>query len=216
MTKIESIKGVYVLTDSRLVEPRSLIEVMKMVIEGGATAIQLRDKTASDRSMIVLGKKLMKLTAGKIPLIVNDRIDVALAIGADGVHVGQNDTPAIKAKKMIGENMILGVSASTVAQAIEAQKAGADYLGVGPIFPTVTKTDADHPIGTEGLLAIKRAVSIPVVAIGGINAANAHTVAKIADGIAVISAVMGAKNPEKATRELSIICNRSKMERIIL
>ena len=204
MTRTE-IKGLHVLTDRELVKPRSLIEVVEMVIEGGATAIQLRDKYASDEEMIALGRKILILTTGKIPLIVNDRVNVALTIGADGVHVGQSDMPADKVKKLIGPNMILGVSASTVAQAIKAQKDGADYLGVGPVFSTQTKTDADPPIGLHGLSDIRNAVSLPIVAIGGINKGNAIQTMQFADGIAVISAVLKADNPFQATRELAII-----------
>ncbi len=204
MTRTE-IKGLHVLTDRELVKPRSLIEVVEMVIEGGATAIQLRDKYASDEEMIALGRKILILTTGKIPLIVNDRVNVALIIGADGVHVGQSDMPADKVKKLIGPNMILGVSASTVAQAIKAQKDGADYLGVGPVFSTQTKTDADPPIGLHGLSDIRNAVSLPIVAIGGINKGNAIQTMQFADGIAVISAVLKADNPFQATRELAII-----------
>ena len=204
MTRTE-IKGLHVLTDRELVKPLSLIEVVEMVIEGGATAIQLRDKYASDEEMIALGRKILILTTGKIPLIVNDRVNVALIIGADGVHVGQSDMPADKVKKLIGPNMILGVSASTVAQAIKAQKDGADYLGVGPVFSTQTKTDADPPIGLHGLSDIRNAVSLPIVAIGGINKGNAIQTMQFADGIAVISAVLKADNPFQATRELAII-----------
>lgn len=210
------IGGLHVLTDRELVKPLSIVEVIKQVINGGATAIQLRDKDISDEEMIALGKKILELTTGRVPLIVNDRVRVALAIGADGVHVGQSDMPASSARKLIGLDMILGVSACTVAQAIKAQKDGADYLGVGPVFPTPTKTDADPPIGLKGLSTIKKAVSIPVVAIGGINAKNAQSAIKIADGIAVISAVMGAENPKKATENLSIIVKKHKEKEKIL
>lgn len=199
------IKGLHVLTDRELVKPRSLIEVIEMVIEGGATAIQLRDKDVSDEEMIALGREILVLTTGKIPLIVNDRVNVALKIGADGVHVGQSDMHADKVRKLIGPNMILGVSASTVAQAIKAQKDGANYLGVGPVFSTQTKTDADPPIGLHGLSNIRNAVSLPIVAIGGINKGNALQAMQFADGIAVISAVLKADNPFQATRELAVI-----------
>ena len=205
MTYTEKIGGLHVLTDRELVKPRPLIEVIKKVIEGGASVIQLRDKTADDASMIILGREILALTAGKIPLIINDRVSVALAIGAAGVHVGQNDMAAIEVRRMIGKNMILGVSVSTVAQAIKAQKDGADYLGVGPVFSTQTKTDADPPIGLGGLSDIRNAVSLPLIAIGGINKKNALQVIQFADGIAVISAVLATDDPLQATRELAII-----------
>jgi len=204
MTNKEII-GLHVLTDRELVKPRSLIKVIELAIEGGASVIQLRDKNASDEEMIALGLEILKLTAGRIPLIVNDGVNVARAIGADGVHVGQKDMPAVEVRKIIGKNMILGVSANTVKEAIRAEKDGADYLGVGPVFPTPTKTDADPPIGLRGLLDIRNAVSLPIIAIGGIKIRNAPQVMQIADGIAVISAVLSAKNPLLATQKLSII-----------
>ncbi len=205
------IKGLHVLTDREIVKPKPLLEVVGLVIKGGVSVIQLRDKNIPKGDMIILGKELRTLTQGKCLLIVNDNVDVALEIGADGVHVGQKDTSAIEARKIIGKNMILGVSASTVAQAKKAQNDGADYLGVGPVFPTSTKTDADPIIGLKGLADIKNTVSIPVIAIGGINVKNAKEVAKIADGIAVVSAIMSAADPQQATRELlSLILSTRK------
>jgi thiamine-phosphate pyrophosphorylase len=209
MNKTE-IKGLHVLTDHNIVMPGSLIEVLELSIKGGATVIQLRDKISSDFDMIFLGHEILKLTKGKIPLIVNDRVQVALALNAQGIHVGQSDTPATQVRKLIGPNIILGVSVLTVDQAIKAQEDGADYLGVGPIFPTPTKADADPPIGINGLRDIRNIIHIPIIAIGGINKNNAMSVMEYADGIAVISAVFGAKNPLKATRELSVIINSGR------
>ena len=201
--------SLYIITDQKLAGNRSIIQVVQLAITGGATFIQYREKTANTRKMVKQAQVLHKIAIkAKEPFIINDRIDVALAIGAEGVHVGQDDMPAFYVRQLIGPNMILGVSISAVVQAIKAQEDGADYLGVGPIFPTPTKTDANPPIGLKGLLTIKKAVSIPVVAIGGINATNAKEVAKIADGIAVISAVMGAENPKQAAEELSIIIKK--------
>ena len=199
------IKGLHVLTDRKAVESRSLVEVIEQAIQGGASVIQLRDKTSTDEEMTALGKEILKLTTGRALFIVNDRVNVALAIGADGVHVGQKDMPATKVRKLIGPNMILGVSVSTVAQAIKGQGDGADYLGVGPVFPTQTKTDADPPIGLAGLKNIREVVSIPIIAIGGIKKRNAPQVMQFANGIAVIGAVMSAKDPLQATRNLAII-----------
>lgn len=204
------IKGLHVLTDRDIVKPRSLIEVIKQVIDGGARVIQLRDKTSGDDDMISLGRKILKLTNGNIPLIVNDRVKVAIALNAQGIHVGQSDMPAAQVRKLIGSDMILGVSVLTVDQAIKAQEDGADYIGVGPIFPTSTKADADPPIGMSGLRDIRRIVNIPIIAIGNINKNNARSVMKYANGIAVISAVLGAKNPLEATRELSVIINSGR------
>jgi thiamine-phosphate pyrophosphorylase len=208
--------NLYIITDQKLAANRSVVQIIKSVILGGVTIIQYREKTADTGVMIKQAQALHEITRkAKIPLIINDRIDVALAIDADGVHVGQKDMPAIKVRKMIGKNMILGVSANTVNEAIQAERDGADYIGAGPVFITLTKPDADPDIGLQGLKEIKEAVSIPVVAIGGINVKNAEDVLKIADGIAVISAVMGAKNPRKVAEELSIIVKRHKGKKIL-
>lgn len=197
-----------VITDKNLIGKRSMTKIIKSTILGGVTTIQYREKSNETGLMIKQAYELHKITLKfKIPLIINDRVDVALAVDAEGVHVGQKDMPASKARKIIGKKKILGVSANTVKEAIQAQKDGADYLGVGPIFPTSTKIDADPAIGIEGLKEIRNAVKIPIIAIGSINRQNAKEVIKFADGIAVISAVLGAKNPLLATRELAFIVN---------
>lgn len=206
--------SLYVITDQKLAGNRSIAQVVQLAIVGGATIIQYREKTADTGEIIKQAQALHEITMkARIPFIVNDRIDVALAIDVEGVHVGQDDMPASLARKLIGLDMILGVSVSTVAQAIKAQEDGVNYIGVGPVFPTPTKPDANPPIGLKGLSAIKKAVSIPIVAIGGINVTNAKEVAKIADGIAVVSAVMGAENPKQATEELSIIIKKVRKKK---
>ena len=196
--------SVYVITDRRLAGDRSILDVVRAAIRGGATVIQLREKEATTREMVELGQALLQITreAG-VPLIVNDRVDVALAIDADGVHVGQDDMPAAIARRLIGPDKILGVSAETVEEALAAQRDGADYLGVGDIYGTTTKPDAGPPIGLEGLRRIVEAVTIPCVGIGGITPENAAAVVKAgAAGVAVVSAVMAAPDPEEATRRL--------------
>ncbi len=196
--------SVYVITDRRVAGDRSILEVVRAALRGGATVVQLREKEATTRQMIELGRALHRITqeAG-VPLIVNDRVDVALAIGAEGVHVGQDDMPAALARRLIGPDRILGVSAGTVEEAIQAQQDGADYLGVGDVYGTPSKPDAGEPIGVEGLAEITRAVSIPVVAIGGIRPDNAVAAIRAgASGVAVISAVVGAPDPEAAARRL--------------
>lgn len=196
--------SLYVLTDRRAVGDRSLVDVIRAAIQGGATAVQLRDKDASTRALIELGRALLAITrpAG-VPLIVNDRVDVALAIDADGVHVGQDDMPAVLARRLLGPERILGVSAGTVEEALQAQADGADYVGTGDVYGTPTKADAGIPIGIDGLAEVVRAVSIPVVAIGGIKAENAAAaLAAGASGVAVISAILGASDPEAAARQL--------------
>ncbi len=196
--------SVYVITDRRTAGDRSLLDIVRAAIRGGATVVQLREKETSTRAMIELGQALLESTrAAGIPLIVNDRVDVALAIGAEGVHVGQDDMPAAMARRLIGPDRILGVSARTVEEAIQAQRDGADYLGAGDVFGTPTKPDAGTPIGVEGLARIARAVSIPVVAIGGVTPQNASAAIEAgAVGVAVISAVVGAPDPEAAARRL--------------
>ncbi len=205
---MKNIKGLHVLTDREMVKPRTIIEVIEMVIQGGASVIQLRDKNIVQNESIELGKELIRLINGRVPLIVDDNIEVALTIGAQGVHVGQKDMSAKKVRKLIGSHMILGVSAHTVKQAIKAETDNADYIGVGPIYRTESKLDAASPIGLSGLNEIKNAVSIPVIAIGGISIDNAVYVARIADGIAVISVVLKEKDPKKVTQELAEIIKK--------
>ena len=197
--------SVYVITDRRLAGERSIVDVVRAAIQGGATVIQLREKEASTREMIALGRALLAMTRpARVPLIINDRVDVALAIDADGVHVGQDDMPAAVARQMIGPDKILGVSAETVEEAQAAEREGADYLGVGDVYGTTTKPDAGPPIGLEGLRRVAEAVSIPVVGIGGITPENAAAVIEAgAAGVAVVSAVMAAADPQEATRRLA-------------
>jgi thiamine-phosphate pyrophosphorylase len=154
--------------------------------------------------MVELGRALRQITsAAGVPLIVNDRVDVALAVEAEGVHVGQDEMPAHLARQLVGKDAILGVSAETVAQARQAEDDGADYLGVGDVFGTPSKPDAGVPIGLTGLARVAEAVSIPVVGIGGITLQNAAAVIEAgAQGVSVISAVVGAADPETAARQL--------------
>jgi thiamine-phosphate pyrophosphorylase len=202
------VKGIdwslYVITDRRATGQRPLAEVIEAVVAGGATIVQMREKTASTREMIELGRVLHEISrrAG-VPFIVNDRVDVALALDAEGVHVGQEDMPAPLARRLIGPDRILGVSAGTVEEAVQAERDGADYLGVGDMYGTPSKPDAGVPIGVEGLGRIAEVVSIPVVGIGGITADNATAVIKAgAAGVAVISAVVGADDAEQAAQRL--------------
>lgn len=193
----------YVVTDAGLSRGRSHRAVIEAAIIGGATIVQYREKYASTRQMIEEALELRDLTrrAG-VPLTVNDRVDVALAVDADGVHVGQDDMPVALARRLIG-NKLLGVSVHSLSEALQAVRDGADYLGVGPIFATTTKPDAGPPIGLDGLRAIRQHVSIPIVAIGGINQDNAADVVRAGvDGIAVVSAVVAADDVTAAARQL--------------
>jgi thiamine-phosphate pyrophosphorylase len=194
----------YAITDRRLAGGRSSAEVMEKAILGGVTLVQLREKEAGGRKMVEEAQALLQVTRRYgIPLIINDRLDVALAVGAEGVHLGQEDIPCRLARQILGPEKIIGVSASTVEEAVQAERDGADYLGVGAVFPTGTKADAGEAIGLDALAAIKARVKIPVVAIGGINAANAAQVAATGvDGLAVVSAIVAAADPEEAARRL--------------
>lgn len=203
--------SLYVITDRQAAGGRPLTEIVRSAIAGGATVVQLREKRATTREMIELGEALHEITqAAGIPLIINDRMDVALAIDAEGVHVGQDDMPAPLARRLIGPDRILGVSAGTVAEAQQAEADGADYIGTGDVFGTPSKPDAGVPIGVDGLAEIARSVSIPTLGIGGITLESAAQVVQAgAAGVAVISAVVGATNPEEAARQL-----RKRIEQI--
>jgi thiamine-phosphate pyrophosphorylase len=193
----------YVITDAGLARGRSHQEVIEAAILGGATIVQYRAKDVSTRQMVTEAQVLRELTrhAG-VPFIVNDRVDVALAVDADGVHIGQDDMPVALARKLIGDRL-LGVSAHSLSEAVQAVQDGADYLGVGPVFATPTKPDAAPPIGIDGLTAIRRQIAIPIVAIGGINQANAAEVIRTGvNGIAVVSAVVAAADVTAAARQL--------------
>src|SRR4030067_2220114 len=168
----------YVITDAPLSRGRSHLEVMEAAILGGADVIQLRDKTASGGTMYQVALSLRKLTRdAKVPFIVNDRLDIALAVDADGVHVGQSDLPACVVRPIRGPGKILGVAAETVAEALMAEKDGADYLGVGPVFEARgTKSDAGEPQALEQIARIRGGSLLPFVAIGGVTADNARGV----------------------------------------
>jgi thiamine-phosphate pyrophosphorylase len=194
----------YVLTDRQLAHGRGESEVAEAAIAGGATAIQLRWKTGSMREALTVGRELKQICArARVLFVVNDRIDLALALDADCVHLGDEDLPLSEARKIVGGRMLIGYSPPTLAEAIQAEQLGADYLGVGPVYGTSTKADAGEPVGVERIAAVSRAVSIPVVGIGGINAANAAAVvAAGAVGVAVISSVVAANDVHEAARRI--------------
>ncbi|MGE5698768.1 MAG: thiamine phosphate synthase [Deltaproteobacteria bacterium] len=197
----------YVITDERVGRGRSHLQIAEGAIRGGADAIQLRDKEASGGRLFSLALGLRRLTReARIPFIVNDRLDVAMAVGADGVHVGQDDLPASVARRILGPGKILGVSAETVEEALAAQKDGADYLGVGPVFEARgTKADAGAPLGLELIARIRKGCGLPIVAIGGINAENARSVREAgADAVAVISAIASADDISRAAMHLKL------------
>ena len=194
----------HVLTDREWSRSRDMLTVASAALDGGATVIQLRDKIASTHVLVEEGLALRELTRRRgALLIVNDRIDVALAVDADGAHVGQDDMPAELARKLLGPNRILGVSAGNLQEATAAVASGADYLGVGPIYATRGKADAGDPIGLSLLKELAARYVIPLVAIGGINANKAGAVVQAgAAGIAVITAVVNAEDITAATKAL--------------
>ena len=195
--------SLYLVTDRMLMSTKTLGEAVERAVIGGCTMVQLREKEISSLDFYVLASEMKKITDRYgIPLIINDRIDIAMAVGAAGVHIGQKDIPADIARKLISKDMLLGVSTASVAEAVNAAKAGADYLGVGAMFPTGTKTDASH-VSMEELGRIRRTVDIPIVVIGGISKENAMLFRPMGiDGLAVVSAVIAQPDIKKSAADL--------------
>lgn len=193
----------YAVTDRYWLNGRTLTDVVRESLEGGVTMLQLREKTLEEPAFLQEARELQALCRSyHVPFIVNDNVDIALAMDADGVHVGQSDMEALDVRAKLGPDKIIGVSAQTVEQALLAEKHGADYLGVGAVFPTGSKADAEE-VSFDTLKAICQAVSIPVVAIGGISRGNAARLAGSGIcGVAVISAIYGAVDIRAASQEL--------------
>jgi thiamine-phosphate pyrophosphorylase len=199
--------GFYVVTDECLSRGLSHSQIARQALEGGADVIQLRDKTMGGSALMMQAREIRRLTkeAGKL-FIVNDRLDIALASGADGVHLGQEDMALADARALAPASFIIGVTVHDVNEAKEAERGGADYLGLSPIFSTGSKADAGAACGLEMIKAVKKAVSVPVVAIGGIGPSNARDVLEAgADGLAVISAVVGQPDVAAAARRLKAV-----------
>lgn len=207
----------YLVTDRGLCRGRNVAHTVAEAMRGGITVVQLREKLLEDEEFLRSAVEMKELAdRWNIPLIINDRLDIALACGAAGVHLGQDDTNCALARRVAGERMIVGVSVSTVEEALKAEADGADYLGVSPVFSTPTKPDAPAPAGLEGLRKIRGAVRLPLVGIGGINTANAADVIDAgADGVAVVSAIMAAQDPCRAARELRVEVERGRRARTI-
>ena len=195
--------SLYLITDRRSLRGRALLDGVEAAVQGGVTLVQLREKDISGYDYFEIAKKLKEmLNRYGVPLIINDRIDIALAVGADGVHLGPEDIPVLSARKLMGPGSIIGASANCINEASSFQSQGADYLGVGALFPTATKNNTEH-VSLEELRSIKAAVSIPMVGIGGVNIGNAHEVkAAGVDGIAVSSAILGSKDIYMAAKSL--------------
>ncbi|MGC8491507.1 MAG: thiamine phosphate synthase [Syntrophobacteraceae bacterium] len=194
----------YLVTDRGLSGGRPLEKIVRESVAAGVTAVQLREKDATAREFLKQAFSLVKIASEfHIPLIINDRVDIALACRAQGIHLGQSDMQCALARRIVGDDMLIGVSVSTVEEAVEAEADGADYLGAGPIFATSTKADALPAIGLDVLRAIRRAVHIPLVGIGGIKHTNAAEVMRAgADGVAVVSAIIAHADPGAAARQL--------------
>lgn len=200
--------SIYLVTDKRNKTDDEFLEIIEEAIKGGTTVVQIREKEGETLDFYNLALKVKEITSKyNVPLIVNDRIDVALAIKSEGVHIGQTDMPADVARSLIGDEMILGVSASTVEEARKAEKDGADYIGTGAVFPTATKNDAPS-ITKDDLKEVTGSINIPTVAIGGITLENANELAGTGiAGISVVSAIMNSKDPKIASENLLKIYN---------
>ncbi len=196
--------SLYLVTDPVLCGSRGITETCRLALGAGVGALQLRDKNASTRELIRMALILQDLCSKYRALfIVNDRIDVVMAVGADGVHLGQDDMPVILARKLLGPDAVIGASARSPEEAASAWREGADYIAANLVFHTDTKTDLGDPLGAEAIMELKRASPLPLVAIGGINPSNVDVVRKAgADGIAVVSAIMAAEDVPEAVRAL--------------
>jgi thiamine-phosphate pyrophosphorylase len=201
------INGLYLVTDRKLCGTRAVEDVVAAAVRGGVSCVQLREKGLSTSAFIEEAGRLKKILKPlNVPLIINDRVDVALAVGAEGVHIGQDDMPYETARKLLGKGAIIGLSVETWTDVEKAEMLDVDYLGISPVFETPTKTDTKGAWGIDGLKRIKAFSRHALCAIGGINKGNAGDVAKAgADCIAVVSAICGASDPCFAAQELSAI-----------
>lgn len=208
-------QGVYLVTDRTLCGTRGVAEVVAQAARAGACCVQLREKNTATRRFIEAAEKIRaRLVPHKIPLIINDRVDVALAAGADGVHVGQSDMRPETVRRLLGPDTIIGLSVETWEDVEAAQRLDVNYLGISPVYATPTKTDTKEPWGLEGVARIRRFSRHPLVAIGGLDVSNAADVARAgADCIAVVSAICAAPDPFVATQQLKAIIDSATGER---
>lgn len=204
--------SLYLVTDRSLSLGRSTVDIVRAAVDGGATCVQLREKECSTRQFVAEARAVREVLAGTgVPLIINDRLDVALAVGADGVHLGQTDMHIADARRVVGSSMLIGISAECVEDAVRAEAEGADYVGISPVFSTPTKTDTAPALGLEGVAAIRAAVSLPLVGIGGVKPENAAEILRAGcDGVAVVSAIVSAPDPQRAASELKTIIRAAK------
>lgn len=195
--------SIYLVTDHQCLHGKSLLSALQEALEGGVTLVQLREKNCDSQAFWEQAVQVKELCdIYNVPLLINDRLDIALAVDAAGVHLGQSDLPLVVARKLLGNHKIIGVSAHNVQEAQEAEAQGADYLGCGAVFVTGTKQDTQE-IGLEALLQIKKAVKIPIVGIGGITAANYEAVRTTgAEGAAIVSGILGAADIKAEVQRL--------------
>ncbi len=194
----------YLVTDRGYMGTRDIADVVRRAVAGGVTVCQLREKDCPVGELVEIGRRLKAVLAPLgVPLIINDRLDVAQAVEADGVHLGQKDMPCADARRILGPEAIIGLSVETLEQARQAEDLDVDYLGVSPIYPTPTKTDTEGAWGLDGLSALRRSTRHTLVAIGGIKAENAASIIEAgADGVAVVSAICASPEPEEAARRI--------------
>lgn len=206
--------SLYLVTDRGLSRGRTTLEIVTAAVSGGVTCVQLREKTASTRKFIREALTLKEyLKSVTVPLIINDRLDVALAVGADGVHLGRKDMPLAMARAIVDDRMIIGISVESLEDAVSAEAGGADYLGVSPIYQTPTKTDTAPALGVAGLRVIRQAVNLPLVGIGGLHQGNAAEIIRNgADGVAVVSAIVAAQDPMQAARGLKGVIAKARQQ----
>mgnify|MGYP001821528056 CR=1 FL=1 len=207
--------SLYLVTDRDLSKGRATKEIVEAAVTGGVTCVQPREKSCGTREFLNEALSLRPLLrASKIPLIINDRLDVAMAVEANGVHLGQSDMPIGMARKIAGDSLVIGISAESVEDALRAEQEGADYIGISPVFATATKADTAPPLGLEGIMKIRALVDIPLVGIGGINQDNAESVILAgADGIAVVSAIVSAADPAGASKKLKTLIDQVSFQK---
>ncbi|MBD3217445.1 MAG: thiamine phosphate synthase [candidate division Zixibacteria bacterium] len=206
--------SLYLVTDRGLSKGRTNMEVIETAIKGGVTVVQLREKDATTREFLDEALKVREYCREKnVLFIINDRLDIAQAVDADGVHLGQDDLPIEYARKSLGPDKVIGVSAFNEKEAVEAEKAGANYLGISPVFTTPTKPELETGIGIEGLRKIRKSVKIPMIGIGGLGSSNAYdAITAGADGIAVVSAIVSAIDPQQAASEIKAEIERARKD----
>ncbi|ODG90592.1 MULTISPECIES: thiamine phosphate synthase [Bacillaceae] len=209
ITKSKIDYKLYLVTDRDVLGSRDLVQSVEEAIKGGTTIVQIREKNCSSLDFYKIAMQVKEVTSKyNVPLIINDRLDIALAIKADGLHIGQEDLPLTVARKIVGEDMIIGVSASTLEEAMIAQEQGADYVGIGSVYPTSTKLDAKY-LAPDELRRIREAVKIPIVGIGGINEKNVSELMETnIDGVAIVSAILGKEDIRSAAEHLSMLVNK--------